>query len=342
MSDYLWDRSGEIDAEVAALEQTLVRYRLRNVEPPSERSAYVYRPLAARPARRWATAAAVFAVVVLASLMWLRNRVPKDAYEVLEASGSVAVDGRADARGELALGKWLETGADGRVRMRVADIGWIELEPNSKLMAIESRPGRRRLRLEAGAIRAQISAAPGVFLVETPIARAIDLGCAYTLRLQSPHEGEVHVSAGWVAMDRGFRQSLVPAGSLARFAEGGRISPPISQTSSPQFQAAVLAWWRSDEGAAARQQQLASLLRSAQKSDALTLLNLFRDASEQERPAVFDRLNVLVPAPPAVDREAILRGERNATGPWWPVIINELGLSQIKKKGPLGVGVFAP
>jgi ferric-dicitrate binding protein FerR (iron transport regulator) len=339
MSDYLWDRSGAADPEVERLEHLLARYRGAEVRSDAARAFAIPAPRSwFRPPVLAAAALAVTVAIALALTLLIPK--PTDTgMQFTATAGAPRVNGAAAASGALQLGQRLETGAGDSAKLRVAEIGWLEVGPGSAVSLLENSEGRRRLRLERGTVAAQISAPPGVFVVETPSARAIDLGCAYTLSVSPSGEGEIQVTAGWVEMDFGYVQSLVPAGYAARVAPGGNISPPYAQQTSSAFREALLAWW-SAKDAAPRRAALKELLARAEKPDAYTLLSMFRWAQEDERAALFDRLNVLVPAPPEVSRTEVLAGTRNATAAWWPEVQDELGISLLKKKGPLRLGPY--
>src|SRR5205809_436148 len=77
----------------------------------------------------------------------------------------------------------LETDATSQARVNVSTIGYVNLDPNSRLRLVETRDGRHQLALARGTLHAVINAPPGQFIVDTPSGRATDLGCAYTLHV---------------------------------------------------------------------------------------------------------------------------------------------------------------
>ena len=161
MSDYLWDRSGPQDEEVESLERALAPLRYR-------------RPLDTRPlsARRWVRREyfAIAASVVLALLAWqLQPSLPKQ-----NTSWSVSDSGM-----KLVAGQRLTTG-NSRITLEAAEYGEVQVEPHSDLSVLESSAGRQRMTLERGGLHAFIWAPPRQFVVETPSARAIDLGASIT------------------------------------------------------------------------------------------------------------------------------------------------------------------
>src|SRR5207244_10105055 len=89
---------------------------------------------------------------------------------------------------------------------------------------------------------------------------------------------------------------------------------------SPAFQEAIL---RGD---------LKTALPLARRRDALTLINLFRFATTEERLMVYDRLNQLVPAPPSVTRDAIRNWEFLTVELWWSDVLKASDVTAIKTK----------
>ena len=165
---------------------------------------------------------------------------------------------------------------------------------------------------------------PGVFVIDTPRARAIDLGCEYTLTIAPGGGGELHVIAGWVDLTHGYEQSLVPQGASAVITQDGELSVPIFDDAAPAFRIAV----RELE----RKHDIATILALARTRDTLTLLNLFRIATPDERMLLYDRLNQLVPAPPSITRESVRYWSPWTTELWWRPVIRASGLQGIKKK----------
>src|SRR5262249_25381606 len=83
--------------------------------------------------------------------------------------------------GGLPRGSWLQTDPASRASVAIADIGRLDVDPNSRLQLLGTREGNHRVALQQGTVHALIWAPPGAFVVETQASTAIDLGCAYTL-----------------------------------------------------------------------------------------------------------------------------------------------------------------
>lgn len=251
-------------------------------------SVYRYqRPMPALPRRSstatWWLAAAAAAILLFGGIVWITSW--REGWRLLRAGDTIASATRIERQG----------------------IGFIDVAANT-IVRVE---GGNRLSLKRGTIHAKTTAPPGIFIVDTPRARAIDLGCEYFLTISANGAGLLIVTAGWVGLNN-WSQSLVPQGARATISPDGRLGPPVFDDASPQFKQAIA---RRDLNAA---------LPLARRRDALTLLTLFRSVKAEERQRLYERLNQLVPAPPGVTPIAL--------DAWWPAVIKASGVSAIKKK----------
>lgn len=212
---------------------------------------------------------------------------------------------------------------DGEVRLTSRAVGVVDLSAGTTVRLVEHRRRRHVLALDAGTIHAKTSSPPGLFVVETPKARAIDLGCEYVLTVTPHGSGELRVTAGWVELWRGGEQSLVPQGASAAVDVNGDLSAPAFDDAPAPFRVAVRNFERTHD--------LPTILALARTRDALTLLNLFSRATPDERIALYDRLDQLVPAPPSIVRESVRDWTPGVTEPWWPLALRAANLGPIKK-----------
>lgn len=305
--DYLWDGSGEPDAEVQHLEGLLGRYRSASSMPDFGRVV----PIRRRPRWPWAVAAALILCAVLSAL---RFYTPPERWRATQLLGVAVVPHTL-----LRAGDEVRTGR-GSVRLQSPSVGTLDVGANTTVRLIENRRNRHRLALAFGSIHAKTTSQPGVFVIDTPRARAIDLGCEYTLTIAPGGGGELHVIAGWVDLTHGYEQSLVPEGASAQITSHGELSVPLFDDAPPLFRAAV------------RSHDMATIVALARTRDAFTLLNLFRVATPDERMILYDRLNQLVPAPPSITRESVRYWMPSSTELWWRPVLRASGLHQIKKK----------
>ena len=320
---YLWEGSGTPDPEIARLEQVLGRYRhnapLRPLPAPSRRPRLLL-------AFALASAAVLVCVALLASLRFRWQ--PGAPWAVEAVSGAPQLDGKLlRAPGRLGVGQELVTDAASRARIRVARIGVVDVEPNSRLRLLTTTSDRHRIALERGKIRARTWAPPFTFAVDTPSAQAYDVGCAYTLEVDEHGNGLLLVTSGWVELEGDEWETMVPQGAAAESRPGVGPGSAYYQDASPAFQAALreinFGPGSGDRHVAA----LRTLLLQARKRDLITLLNLMLRLPPQERGQVYDRTAQLSPPPPGVTRAAVVRGDHMALEPWW----QSLGLGNVKR-----------
>jgi hypothetical protein len=203
--------------------------------------------------------------------------------------------------------------------MFIGRIGRLEVAPGSRLRVTTAAPGEHRAELVRGTIEAQIWAPPGQFVIDTPSATAIDLGCAYTLTVDEHGVGLITVQGGWVGFEHDGREAFIPAGATGRTYPGRGPGTPTYTDATPALRAAVDAI-DVESTAAAQATALATVLREVRAEDALTLWHLIERVDESLRPLVVDRLSALVPMPPGVTRDGMLAGNRGMRDAWWTAL----------------------
>ena len=204
-------------------------------------------------------------------------------------------------------------------RIDVGSIGTVVVQPDSRVRLLDHRTARYRLGLERGTLRAVIWAPPGEFLVDTPSARAVDLGCAYTLAVDAAGAGLLTVESGWVALEHAGREAFVPAGARCPTRRHDGPGLPAYLDAAPAFQEALASWERGEPA-------LEAVLRQARPRDAMTLWHLLTRVPAEDRTLVYEALAAVLPPPAGVSREAVLQGDRAAIDAWW----NELGLGSVR------------
>jgi len=297
--DYLWDRSGPPDLEIERLERTLAPLRYRHA------GGFVSQ---ARPLGAWLALAA--AALVAAVALW-QIRVPPPvvtAWQIAAVEGSASVGRRAAALSmPVRAGAVLRTGARSGLTLESGSLGRVDLGPDSELRA----SGDRRVALDRGLLHAFIWAPPREFVLDTPGARAIDLGCEYTMRVAPSGDGLLSVSMGWVAFQSAGGESFIPAGAACVTRRRGGPGIPFFEDAPEPFRGSLAAWERGEPDALPR------LLAAARPRDALTLWHLLTRVPAAARAEVFERFRSLVPLPPEVTREAALRRDPHAIDLCW-------------------------
>lgn len=158
-------------------------------------------------------------------------------WSVTALEGSVRV-GEQFAASRMAVrgGQVIETSENSRALLEVGVIGHVEIDPRSRLRIVSTNQREHRLALERGRISAVIEAPPRWFTVDTLSAAAIDLGCAYTLEVDPTGRGTLRVEEGWVQLDGGAYEAIVPEHAMAHMTAGRGPGSPYYQDVSDAFE----------------------------------------------------------------------------------------------------------
>lgn len=314
MSNYLWDKSGEPDAEVERLERALARFR---TNPPApvwpHHTTWFGRPIRAVA---WPLAAAAVLLLVVAPA-WFLMRSRSFGWDVARLEGQPTVAAKpVSTTARLDVGEWLETDGASRARIDVGRIGQVQVAPNTRIRLEAARGTDHRLRLQRGHIDASIWSPPRYFAVDTPSARAIDLGCVYSLEVDDEGIGTLRVSTGWVAFEVDGHESFVPGGAMCLTRPGKGPGTPYYED-APAALAVALHLFDTTNDDPARDAALDAALIATRKRDAITLWHLLARTTGAATLRVYDRLAALVPPPASVTRHGIVRRDRAMLDAWW-------------------------
>ena len=299
----------------------------KSIEPPRDLWPGIEARLGHRwrRSRRWywipLAAAAAFVAVLI-------GRGGRDAWEVTRLAGLPRVAQAPLAGvGELRVGETVETDDSSRAVIQVGDIGQVEVKPGSRLRLLGANPSDHRLALDLGEIYARVSAPPRLFFVETPAGVAIDLGCAYTLRVDAAGNGFLEVTSGAVEFEWAGRRAIVPFTTRIEIRPGFGPGVPVVAAASAAFRRALEALeFAGDETTLPR------VLALARRDDAISLWHLLARTAGASRVAVYERLAALVPPPAGVEREAVLGLDPAALDSYWNWLPHSVWLKGLKKK----------
>jgi hypothetical protein len=308
MSDYLYDKQGH-DPEVERLEAVLADFRA---------------PAPLRPLPRrlgwWRVAAGVSGVALAAAAAlaaWWRPAppapvcAPGTAGLSFSVAGGMARCGAADsAGGVVPVGGWLETPSGVLATVKVADIGEVTLHGDSRLRVVGTADAGHRLELARGRMSAIVSAPPRLFVVDTPVAAAVDLGCAYELAVAGDGTTHLRVETGAVSLEGRGLASWAPAGTEVRARPGHGPGTPVALHAPSSLRDALE---RFDAGDAST---LAAAVAASGPADAPTLWNLLSRTRGPDRDAVIARLEAVAGRPEDVPVAAVQAGQAQALERW--------------------------
>jgi len=336
--DYLWDGTGKPDPEVQRLETLLSPFRHSEntlvipaqvaVQPGKLRGLWLPMPCIPQFA---AAAVVLIALVAGVTVSFLPTGSPQGAlgWEISRIEGSPQIGtvairaGTGNAR--LLVGQTIETNAASRASISDGDVGNVEIEPNSRVRLVQMDKNRKRIQLDVGTIHAAIWAPAGQFVVDTPSAIAVDLGCAYTLQVASDGSGTIRTTLGWVGFRLNGRDSFIPAGALCATRPRRGPGVPYFEDASETFREAVAQFDAAAANGEVQEAALSTMLAQARARDALSLWHLLSRTEGAERERVYERMSALAPPPASVTREGVLQLNQSMLDQWW----NALGLGDI-------------
>ncbi len=260
---------------------------------------------------RWAIAAAL--MLIVGGAVYWRLRPPEARWDVARIDGAPTVGAQAlSGAGHVRAGEWIETDERSRAKVKVGEIGFLEVEPNTRVRVVTERAREHRLALARGEIHATISAPPKLFFVDTASGTAVDLGCEYTLSTDEDGSGLLRVTKGWVSFEWNRLESLVPAGASCRTRARAGPGIPYFDDAPENFKQAVdsFGFVKSIDGG------LDTILREARVRDTLTLWHLLSRVDPSQRALVYDRIAALTPVPAGISRDLALRLDADTLRRW--------------------------
>jgi hypothetical protein len=329
-NDYLWDGSGEPNPELQRIEKSLARFRHSGETPDFPAVDSLHR----KPSRfafltsgrtpRFAAATLLLLALIVSG--FLLRFTPMESsntpsWDVARLSGAPRVGNYSlasdSSKAQLRVGQLMVTDNSSRASLNFAEVGEIYVDPGSRVRLIESGSNRSRLALELGTIHAAIWAPPGEFVVDTPSATAVDLGCAYTLHVNEDGSGTLRTTLGWVGFHKDGHDSFIPAGAMCATRPLQGPGTPYFEDAPEKLRSALHAFDFESLSAADREQALHTILAHARRQDAFTLWHLLARVNVDERAQVYDRLASLVTPPPNVTREGTLALDPQMMDAWW-------------------------
>lgn len=207
--------------------------------------------------------------------------------------------------------------------LSVGTIGGIDVAPATRIRLLEAGASRHRLALERGMIHVVIDAPPRLFVVETPAGTAFDMGCEYTMHVDSAGNSVLHVDVGWVEFEDRGRTSLVPGDFMLIARPGGRVGIPVHEGASNQVRYAV----RLIEDGGSLDSAVAILDAYALRRDAVTLWHAMQRVDGDHRELFHDILRRLQPAPAEVTYEGAMALDPIMLRLWWEALPGTLPIT---------------
>jgi hypothetical protein len=328
---YLWDPAAPPSAEVEAIEGCLAPARFEVVRKPLRLTAATSSrvPWFGRRLRFALALSLMFTVIVAgaATFLWWRSNWPAGAsWKVaIERPSSGATE---PVRTQLRLDEPLHLDATASAQVSIARIGSMHVEPGSAITLVESSSRRHRVMLDRGAVSVRVWAPPGRFSFNTPAGLVLDMGCIFDLKVDEAGVARVQVKTGWVELENGWGETLVPAGASSLMSAAMRPGVPVFDDASAEFSSSVRALEEAGQAAddQVRNGLAQTVIRTARPRDVLTLLMLANASPDPLKRALLERAAQLFPPPSTVTVDAIVDGDKDQLWQWK----DTLGLPPVK------------
>lgn len=279
--------------------------------PPGSVEAHLRQSFAAW--KKIIPVAAAMLLVAIAFAYWYSKRARDASWEVVRLSGAPTINSnQMDKAAQIKAGDWLETDDKSRAMLNLGIVGQVEVDPDTRIKLVKSRPNEQKLALTRGRIFASIMAPPRIFFIETPSGTAVDLGCAYTLEVDDSGQSVLYVAAGAVALAYNGREAIVPADMVCRARPGSGPGTPYSRDASERLQDALAKF--DFEGGGSKALQI--VITETRVSDAHTLWSLLKRVEGADRNQVYDRLAQLVSPPQNMTKDGVLRLDQQMLNLW--------------------------
>lgn len=308
---YLWDPAAPPAPEVAAIETALAPARFDPAGHPLALPAAAPVSLWRRWPVRLAAAAALVIVAGVSAWYWRLSWPANQPWSIHTASSGAA--------SSLAVGVPLALSAGDRAGIDVARIGQMVVRGDAQLTLLYTQGTRHRLALERGSAHVRVWAPPGSVVFRTPAGEVIDLGCEFELTVQ-PDRTVVRVISGWVQIENGHDETLIPAGATGESRPDRAPTVGVFDDAAPAFVAAVRALeavgsTATPAGAATRDDAVRTIVSTARVRDVFTLLMLVERGSYGSA-AIAARAAELAPPPRGVTVNGVVRGDREGIWHW--------------------------
>lgn len=301
VNEYLWQKRGSPDPDVAKLERLLGRYRLGDARWTS---AEVPAPARGRLLRFRIALAIAAGIVAVALIFWALGGRRTSGYRVM------GIEGRDLVR----AGEEFSTDSAGSARLEIGWLGHVDVAPNSRVAVEDCGRDAHRLFLERGSVKAKIWAQPRLFQIGTPAGNSIDLGCAYELDVADDGDSRLRVTTGQVAFEFQGREIYVPAGWTCVSDPEHGPRAPVNDEATEDYRRALDAV----EFAADPDPALVAKVLDVSHEGTLTLWHLMISdrTAPSLRHAAFEKLARAYEAPDGMTEAAILGGNEAMRATW--------------------------
>lgn len=241
----------------------------------------------------WLASAAVVLLIVSVVLL---SSASKNILSVEEMSNwkLVNMKGGAFVNGVLSdkvnVGDWIQTDSVSSVVLKIANVGDISIEPNTKVRFIQSDGNISKMEVLYGTVNTSTSQ-PDKFVLQSSNLKVQDKGGSYSFKVDDKGNGVIYVNSGIANVESGNKSAVVTDGTFIMYKPEFGVGTPFRKDSKPEFQDALFQYDFNNGGAPSIYYAMAN----AGPEDYSSLLNLIPRVDDRTKYLVLNKLNKLSP-----------------------------------------------
>jgi len=245
--------------------------------------------------RNWYWFASAAAIILICSLVFSRyseqniySAGEMSNWKLVNLKGNALVNGvKSDV---VNVGDWIQTDNESAVILKIANVGDISIEPNSKVRFIQSDDNLSRIEISYGTVNTSTSQADK-FILQSNNMKVQDKGSSYSFKVDDKGNGVIYVNNGIANVESGNRVSVVPEGKFCMYKPEFGVGIPFRKDATPEFQNALFQYDFNNGGNNA----IYSAIASATAEDYYSLLNLIPRVDEKTKYLVLNKLDRITP-----------------------------------------------
>lgn len=241
----------------------------------------------------WLASAAVILLIVSVSLM---NTSRKGGFSVEEMSNwkLVSLKGGAFINGvksdKVNVGDWIQTDSVSSVVLKIANVGDVSIEPNTKVRFIQSDNDVSKIEVMYGTVNTSTSQADK-FILQSSNMKVQDKGGSYSFKVDDKGNGVIYVNNGIANVVSDNKSAVVTDGKFCYYKPEYGVGTPFRKDSKPEFQNALYQYNFNNGGV----NSVYYAMANAMPEDYASLINLIPRVDDKTKYLVLNKLGKLAP-----------------------------------------------
>jgi RNA polymerase sigma-70 factor (ECF subfamily) len=258
----------------------------------------------------WKIVLAGVAVIIIAGAYYLTSET-NDWTVTIESGAALLNEQNIQKREKFSPGDIISTDSDSKVLIEVADVGTVELLPNSSFKRLDKSYSAKLL---DGKININTQGASEYFRIEIPsaIIEEFYMGTNYSVQEDVSGNSLIELNEGWLRVVFGEEETIFPEQYNLEILKSSGPSIPYYSGSPSEYTTLIQDYMFGSKGNIA----LYVILDASSERDGITLWNLLQKVRAAQRSAVYEKLYELVPHPDDLEKKNILNLDADMLQIW--------------------------